>query len=72
MRHETTQIQVPNLESTTDRKIIFTPKQWLERLIPAAYETKIQLNKSELIRVADMTQTGWAKYKTTSYGALAK
>ena len=31
LTQEATQIEVPNLEATTDGKKLFTPKQWLER-----------------------------------------
>ena len=31
MTQEATQNEVPNFEATTDRKEIFTQKQWLER-----------------------------------------
>ena len=31
MTQEATQLEVPNIETTTDGKKVFTPKQWLER-----------------------------------------
>ena len=40
MTTEAEQIEVPNLEATSDGKRSFTPKQWLERF--RQYNGKIQ------------------------------
>ena len=60
MSKETSRIEVPNLEATSPRKRIFTPKQWLERF---RHYTKreYKIDIAELIRGADVTQNGWPK-----------
>ena len=58
MATETKQIEVPNLEATSDGKRIFTPKQWLERFRQYT-KRKYKMDISELIRGAEMTQNGW-------------
>ena len=55
MTQEATQIEVPNLEATTDRKKIFTPKQWLERFRQYTKQ-KFKMDMTELIRGEEMTQ----------------
>ena len=71
---EDSKIEVPNFEATSDGKRIFTPKQWLERFRQYT-KRKHKMDITELIRGAEMTQTGWSgkkpKSKKTSYGELA-
>ena len=55
---EESKIEVPNFEATSDGKKIFTPKQWLERFRQYA-KRKHKMDITELIRGAEMTQTGW-------------
>ena len=65
--------EVPNFEATSDGKKIFTPKQWLETFRQYA-KRKHKMDITELIRGAEMTQTGWSGKETekkTSYGELA-
>ena len=45
------------------RKKIFTPKQWLERFRQYA-KRKHKMDITELIRGAEMTQTGWSGKET--------
>ena len=52
-------IEVPIFEATSDGKRIFTPKQWLERFRQYT-KRKHKMDISELIRGAEMTQTGWS------------
>ena len=59
LTQEATQIEVPNLEATTDGKKLFTPKQWLERFRQYTKENKI--DTTELFRKTELTQTGWIK-----------
>ena len=56
---EESKIEVPNFEATSDGKKIFTPKQWLGRFRQYA-KRKHKMDITELIRGAEMTQTGWA------------
>ena len=58
MTQETSQIEVPNLEATSDGKKIFTPKQWLERFRQYT-KRKHKIDIAELIRGEEITQTGW-------------
>ena len=60
---EESEIEVPNFEATSDGKKIFTPKQWLERFRQYA-KRKHKIDITELIRGAEMTQTGWAGKET--------
>ena len=55
---EESKIEVPNFEATSDGKKIFTPKQWLEKFRQYA-KRKHKMDITELIRGAEMTQTGW-------------
>ena len=55
---EESKIEVPNFEATSYGKKIFTPKQWLERFRQYA-KRKHKMDITELIRGAEMTQTGW-------------
>ena len=55
---EESKIEVPNFEATSDGKKIFTPKQWLERFRQYA-KRKHKMDITELIRGAEMKQTGW-------------
>ena len=55
MTTETKQIEVPNFEAISDRKRIFTPKQWLERF-RQNIKRKYKIDITELIRGAEMTQ----------------
>ena len=57
MTQETSQIEVPILEDTTNGKRIFTPKQWLERFRQNT-KRKYKIDFTELIRGADITQNG--------------
>ena len=56
---ENSKIEVPKFEATSDGKRIFTPKQWLERFRQYT-KRKHKMDISELIRGAEMTQTGWS------------
>ena len=60
---EESKIEVPNFEATSDGKKIFTPKQWLERFRQYA-KRKHKMDITELIRGAEMTQTGWSGKET--------
>ena len=60
MAQETNQIEVPNLEATSDGKSIITPKQWLERFRQYT-KRKYKIDIAELIRGADITQNGWTE-----------
>ena len=67
----TEKIQVPNFQATAERKKIYTLKQWLERFRHNT-KRKHKIDIAEVIRGAEMTQTGWQnklKYKKTSFGA---
>ena len=56
-------IEVPNFEATSDGKKIFTQKQWLESF--RQYEKrKHKIDITELIRGAQLTQTGWSGKET--------
>ena len=59
MTQETSQIEVPILEATSDGKRIFTPKQLVERFRP--YKKKLQYRIVEILRGADVTQNGWTE-----------
>ena len=64
MTQEATQIEVPNVEATTDGKKIFTPKQWLER-VPPIHKTKTQKRYSRVnARGTEMTQNDRAAKET--------
>ena len=63
MTQKATQNEVPNFEATTDRKEIFTPKQWLERFRQYT-KRKHKIDIAEIIRGADMTQNDLAKKET--------
>ena len=52
-------IEAPNFEATSDGKRIFTPKQWLERF-RQYIKRKHKMDIAELIRGAEITQTGWS------------
>ena len=56
----TEKIQVPNFEATAERKKIYTLKQWLERFRHNT-KRKHKIDIAEVIRGAEMTQTGWQK-----------
>ena len=58
MAQETNQVEVTNLEARSDGKRIFTPKQWLERFRQYT-KRKYKIDIGELIRGAEMTQSGW-------------
>ena len=60
---EESKIEVPNFEATSDGKKIFTPKQCLERFRQYA-KRKHKMDITELIRGAEMTQTGWSGKET--------
>ena len=60
---EDSKIEVPNFETTSDGKWIFTPKQWLERFRQYT-KRKHKMDISELIRGAETTQTGWSGKET--------
>ena len=60
---EDSKIEVPNFEATSDGRRIFTPKQWLERFRQYT-KRKHKMGISELIRGAEMTQTGWSGKET--------
>ena len=59
MTQEATQLEVPNLEATTDGKKIFTPKRCLERF-PKNTKRKYKMDIAELIEGEEMTRTDWA------------
>ena len=50
------QIEVPNFEPISGRKITFTPKQWLERFRQYMKRKKLD---TEQVRGAEMTQNCW-------------
>ena len=52
-------IEAPNFEATSDGKSIFTPEQWLERFWQHI-KRKHKMDIAELIRGAEITQTGWS------------
>ena len=56
---EESKIEVPNFEATSDRKRIFTPKQWFERFRQNT-NRKHKMDIIQLIRGAEITQTGWS------------
>ena len=56
---EENKIEVPNFEATSDGKRIFTPRQWLERFRQYT-KRKHKMDITELIRGAEITQTGWS------------
>ena len=60
MTQETSQIEIPNLEATSDGKRIFTPKQWLQRFRQNT-KRKFKIDIAELIRGAAVTQNGWTE-----------
>ena len=55
---EENKIEVPNFEATSDGRI-FTLKQWLERFRQNT-KRKNKMDITELIRGAEITQTGWS------------
>ena len=59
MTQEATKLEAPNFEATIDGKKIFTPKQWLERLLQYT-KRNYKMDIAELIRGAEMTQSNWA------------
>ena len=60
---EDSKIEVPNFEATSDRKRIFTPKQWFERFRQYT-KRKHKMDITELIRGVEITQTGWSGKET--------
>ena len=63
MTQETKQLDVPNLEATSDRKRIFTLTKWLERFRQYT-ERKYKMDITELIQGGEMTQTDWTDKET--------
>ena len=59
---EESKIELPNFEATSDGKRIFTQKQWLERFRQYT-KTQHKMDIAELIRGAEITQTGWSGKK---------
>ena len=55
MTQEATQLEVPKFQATTDRKEIFTSKQWLERFRQYT-KRKYKMDIANLIRGEEMTQ----------------
>ena len=60
---EESRIEVPIFEATSDGKRIFTPKQWLERFRQYT-KRKHKMVTTELIRGAEITQTGRSEKET--------
>ena len=60
---EESKIEVTNFEAISDGKKIFTPKQWLERFRQYA-KRKHKMDITEMIRGAEMAQTGWSGKET--------
>ena len=63
MTQETNQIEIPNRESTSDGKRMFTQKQWLEGFRQYT-KRKYKIDIAELIRGAEMTQNSWTDKET--------
>ena len=57
---EENKIEVSNFDAISDGKRIFTPKQWLERFRQYT-KRKHKMDIAELIRGAEITQTGWSR-----------
>ena len=63
MTQKAKQIEVPNVEATSDGKRMFTPKQWLESFQQNT-KGKYQMDNTERIRGAQITQNGWTDKET--------
>ena len=60
---EESRIKVPIFGATSDGKRIFTPEQWLERFRQYT-KRKHKMVITDLIRGAEITQTGWSEKET--------